>query len=83
VATGPRVEEVASFAVIHGPPGAGYQLTKDPDEVIRVFLRATGGNFGVCAGNNESGQAKLLPMTADSLKNQDFVSVGVRPHTVT
>jgi len=88
VATGLRVEDVgrvdlSRFAVIHGPPGAGYQLTKEQDEVIRDFVRAGGGYVGVCAGANYVGKAKLLPMRTHSFKNQGLVSVGVKPHAIT
>jgi len=88
VATGLRVEDVgradlSRFAVIHGPPGAGYQLTKEQDEVIREFVRAGGGYVGVCAGANYAGKAKLLPMKTHSFKNQGLISVGVKPHAIT
>lgn len=88
VATGVRVEDVGEvdlsrFAVIYGPPGAGYQLTKEQDEVLRQFVRAGGGYVGVCAGANYAGKTKLLPMTTHSLKNQGLVTVGVRPHAIT
>lgn len=88
VATGLRVEDVgrvdlSRFAVIHGPPGAGYQLTKEQDEVLRKFVQAGGGYVGVCAGANYAGKAKLLPMTTHSFKNQGLITVGVRPHAIT
>jgi len=88
VASGLRVEDVgrvdlSRFAVIHGPPGGGYQLTKDQDEVLRQFVQAGGGYVGVCAGANYAGKIKLLPMTTHTFKNQGLISVGVRPHAIT
>lgn len=85
---GLRVEDIgkvdlSQFAVIHGPPGANYQLTREQDEVIREYIRKGGGYVGVCAGANYAGKAKLLNMTTHSFKNQGLVSVGVQPHPVT
>lgn len=88
VAKGLRVEDIGKvdlsrFAVIYGPPGGGYQTTKDEDEIIRNYVRAGGGYVGVCAGANYAGKARLLNMTTHSLKNQGLVSVGVKPHPIT
>jgi hypothetical protein len=88
VATGLRVEDVgrvdlSRFAVIYGPPGGGYQLTREQDEILRQYVQAGGGYVGVCAGANYAGRAKLLPMTTHSLKNQGLVTVGVRTHPIT
>lgn len=88
MAVGVRVEDVGKlslerFAVIYGPPGAGYQLTKDQDEIIRKFIADGGGYVGVCAGANYAGRAKLLDMKTHSLKNQGLVTIGIEPHRVT
>jgi hypothetical protein len=88
VATGLRVEDVgkgdlARFAVIHGPPGAGYQLTKEQTEIIRQYVQNGGGYVGVCAGANYAGRAKLLNMTTHSFKNQGLLTIGIKPHPIT
>lgn len=88
VATGLRVEDVgkvdlAQFAVIYGPPGAGYQLTDEQGDVLRQYIRDGGGYVGVCAGANYAGRAQLLNMSTHSFKNQGLLTIGIAPHAVT
>ena len=88
VARGLRVEDVGSvdlgqYLVIYGPPGAGYQLTPQQNQLVLDYVQKGGGYVGVCAGANYAGKAKLLNMTTHSLKNQGLVTVGIKPHPIT
>jgi hypothetical protein len=88
VATGLRVEDIGQvdlnqFAVIYGPPGGGYQVTKEQSEIMRHYVQSGGGYVGVCAGANYAGKAGLLKMATHSLKNQGLVTVGIKPHPIT
>lgn len=87
-ATGLRVEDVgktdlSKFDVIYGPPGGGYQLTRDQDQLLRGYGKKGGGYVGVCAGANYAGKCRLLNMSTHSLKNQGLVRVGVEAHPIT
>ncbi|MBI3945328.1 MAG: hypothetical protein HY321_05380 [Armatimonadetes bacterium] len=88
-ARGIRPEDVGTldlsrFAVIYFPPGGGFQLTQEQEQIIRDYVRNGGGYVGSCAGALFAHRLGLLECDRYGwVGNGALLKIELTPHPVT